>query len=98
MAGTKGTYTRRKGLDRETNKALLLKHITENNNSGSGLKELLQVLPSLSRPQVQNLLSELKAENKIFNIGTTRAALWYANSITPIALTKKVKGNPDVMQ
>ena len=28
--GKGGEYTRRKGLDRDTNKALLLKHITEN--------------------------------------------------------------------
>jgi len=44
MADEKGTYTRKKGLDRETNKALLLKHIKENTKNGSRLKELMQVL------------------------------------------------------
>ncbi|MFQ5544240.1 MAG: ATP-binding protein, partial [Nitrospiria bacterium] len=45
MVDEKGAYTRKKGLDRETNKALLLKHIKENRECGSRLKELLQVLP-----------------------------------------------------
>ena len=77
MTGQKGVYTRRKGLDRETNKALLLKHIQENRDSGSRLKDLMQVLPSLSRSQIQALLRELRSEGKIDNTGTTRGALWY---------------------
>ncbi len=77
MAGEKGVYTRKKGLDRETNKALLLKHIKENKDSGSRLKELMQVLPALSRPQVQALLRDLKSTGKIRLIGKTSAALWY---------------------
>ena len=77
MADEKGTYTRKKGLDRETNKALLLKHIKENRKTGSRLKELMQVLPALSRPQVQTLLRELKSAGKIHLIGKTSAALWY---------------------
>jgi ATP-dependent DNA helicase RecG len=81
----KGMYTRKKGLDRETNKALLLKHIEDNRDEGSPLQELLQVLPALSRRQVQVLLGELKAENKAYSSGTTRAALWYPGSADPIA-------------
>ncbi len=77
MVGEKGAYTRKKGLDRETNKALLLKHIKENKDTGSRLKELRQVLPGLSGDQVKKLVAELKKEEKIFNIGATRAALWY---------------------
>lgn len=77
IAGEKGTYTRKKGLDRETNKALLLKHIRENRKTGSRLKELRQVLPALSRPQVQTLLRELKSAGKIHLTGKTSAALWY---------------------
>lgn len=41
MTGEKGAYTRKKGLDRETNKALLLKHIEENKDTGSRLSELM---------------------------------------------------------
>lgn len=75
--GEKGTYTRQKGLDRETNKALLVKHIKENAKHGARLDELQQVLPSLSRNQVQTLLRELKKTNKIIVIGKTRAARWF---------------------
>ncbi len=77
MVGERGTYTRKKGLDRETNKTLLLKHIKENRQTGSRLKELMQVLPALSRPQVQTLLRELKTTGRIYLIGKTSAALWY---------------------
>jgi hypothetical protein len=87
MVGKKGAYTRKKGLDRETNKALLLKYIQENRDNGSRLKELMQVLPALSMPQVQTVLRELKSEGKINSMGRTRATLWYPapapDTITP---------------
>ncbi len=44
----KGLYTRRKGLNRETNKALLLQHIDNYAQTGSQMKELKQVLPAHS--------------------------------------------------
>lgn len=59
--GQPGVYTRKRGLDHDTNKALLLKHIRENAREGSRLNELMQVLPSLSRRQVQKLVVELKS-------------------------------------
>jgi len=77
MAGRKGIYTRKRGLDRETNKALLLRHIEENAAQGSPLRELMQVLPSLSRRSVQSLLYDLEAEGRIHHIGVTRASRWY---------------------
>lgn len=57
---SKGTYTRRKGLDREMNKALLLKHIEDNKATGSTMGEFLQVLRGHSREQIKVLLRELK--------------------------------------
>ena len=75
--GKAGTYTRKRGLDRETNKALLLKHIQDNRQEGSRLKELRQVLPSLSRPQVQALLRDLKIAGRVHKVGATKAARWY---------------------
>ena len=75
--GKRGVYTRKRGLDRETNKELLLKHIRENRKEGSQLRELMQVLPALSRDQVQRLLRELKAVGRIHNVGRTRAGRWY---------------------
>ena len=89
MVDEKGAYTRKKGLDRETNKALLLKHIKENRDSGSRLKELMQVLPALTMPQVQTLLRELKSEGEIHKVGRTRAALWYPDSETDAITSRK---------
>jgi len=86
LVNQKGAYTRKKGLDRETNKALLLKHIEENREDGSRLKDLMQVLPALTMSQVQKLIAELKKENRIRKKGATNAAWWYpvkTDSITP---------------
>ena len=89
MVDEKGAYTRKKGLDRETNKALLLKHIKDNRGSGSRLKELMQVLPALTMPQVQTLLRELKSGGKIHKVGRTRGALWYPDSETDTITSRK---------
>ena len=75
--GKPGTYTRKRGLDRETNKELLLKHIRDNRKEGSQLKELVQVLPSLSYVQVQKLLQDLRIKGQIHKVGNTKAARWY---------------------
>jgi ATP-dependent DNA helicase RecG len=76
-AGKKGVYTRKRGLDRGTNKELLLKHIRENAKTGTRLDELLQVLPSLSRNQVQSLVRQLKKEGQICVEGVTRSGKWF---------------------
>ena len=80
-AGKRGVHTRVVGLDRDTNKALLYKHIRDSKESGTPFKELQQVLPSLSRGQIQVLLRELRKENRIHVIGTTSAARWFSDSI-----------------
>jgi len=85
----KGVYTHKRGLDRETNKQLLLKHIKENKDSGSRLKELMQVLPALSNDQVKKLIAELKKEGKIYKIGVTRGALWYPENKDSIVPTRE---------
>ncbi len=73
----KGVYTRKRGLDRETNKALLVKHISDNNKEGSRFRDLRQVLPSLSIGQLKALLRGLKEEDRIYSSGKTRAGLWH---------------------
>ncbi|HBY96721.1 MAG TPA: transcriptional regulator [Chloroflexi bacterium] len=78
--GQGGTYTRRLGLDRETNKTLLLRHIEDSVATGTTLGELQQVLPGLSRDQVQTLLRELKREGRIVVQGKTKAARWFPES------------------
>ena len=77
FVGQKGVYTRKRGLDRETNKQLLLKHIRDNKKTGSKFEELQQVLPTLTRRQIQKLLEELKKEEQIHVQGRTKAALWF---------------------
>ena len=77
MTGKKGVYTRKRGLDRETNKALLVRHISDNNKEGSRFRDLRQVLPALSIGQLKALLRELKEEDRIYSSGKTRAGLWY---------------------
>lgn len=70
-------YTRRRGLDRETNKALLLKHTQDSGGVGATFGELQEVLPGLSRNQVQTLLRELKREGRIRVDGATNGGRWF---------------------
>lgn len=74
--GTKGTHTRKAGLDRETNKALLLKHLSKQKQAGAALAELRQVLPSIPARSVQGLLQELRDEGTAALIGQKRWARW----------------------
>jgi ATP-dependent DNA helicase RecG len=78
--GKTGVHTRIVGLDRETNKELLLKHIRKNGDKGTPLKELQQVLPSHSKNQIQYLLRELRDEERIQSSGSTSAAKWYEDA------------------
>ncbi len=74
--GNKGTYTRKRGLDHETNKELLVKHIRDNDNDGSPLSDLKQVLPALPTSQIQTLLQQLRDEGRIQLKGQKRWARW----------------------
>jgi ATP-dependent DNA helicase RecG len=75
--GEKGVYTRKKGLDHQTKKELLLKHITVNRRDGSPVRDLTQVLPAEEYHAVQRLLQELKREDRIHVVGKTKAGRWY---------------------
>ncbi len=77
VIGKRGMYTRNKGLDHETNKELLFKHIKENAGDGSPMFDLQQVLPALSRAQVKRIVNELAAEKRIWLRGIKRGARWY---------------------
>ena len=81
--GQRGTYTRERGLDHETNKSLLLRHIQEHDAAGSPLKDLCQVLPALPERHVQRLLQELRSENRVQLKGVRRWARWHAASKNP---------------
>lgn len=88
--GKTGTYTRKKGLDRETNKALLLKHIETCGNAGARLEELMQILPFLNRGNIQTLLRELREDGIIHEIGKTRAGRWYPGPLKENTERKEV--------
>jgi len=75
--GKSGIYTRRRGLDRDTNKELLVKHIQEYQDAGSKMEALMQVLPGHSRSQIQVLLRELAKASRVHVHGATRGARWY---------------------
>ena len=77
-AGKSGTHTRIVGLDRETNKELLLKHMREKGGEGTPLRELQQVLPGHNRSQIQVLLRQLREENRAYCVGKTSAGRWFA--------------------
>lgn len=76
--GKPGVHTRMVGLDRNTNKELLFKHIQKSQKNGTPFKELQQVLPGHNRNQIQVLLRELRADGRICCIGNTSAAKWFA--------------------
>ncbi len=75
--GKRGAYTRRRGLDRQANKELLLRHLTDHRDAGSPMSELQQVLVGLSRNQVRKLLVELRDEGRVRLKGHRRGARWY---------------------
>ena len=75
-AGQPGAYTRKRGLDHETNKTLLLQHMISRHPPGAPLAELCQVLPGLARRAVQRLLHELRRENRAILEGSRRGSRW----------------------
>lgn len=80
FAGKPGEHTRRMGLDRPASKALLLQHIVSSGADGCPLAELNDVLPSMKRMDVKNMLQELKSEGKAHVAGKTRGARWVAGA------------------
>jgi len=77
VAGKSGVHTRLTGLDKETNKELIVKHISQCGEKGTPFKEIQQVLPSHTRSQLQILLRELRDEKRIRSEGKTNATRWY---------------------
>jgi len=77
-SGQQGVYTRRRGLDREHNKALLVKHLQDAFPKGCAMAELQQVVPALSRALVKRLMDELRCEGKVQLQERGRWSRWYA--------------------
>jgi ATP-dependent DNA helicase RecG len=81
--GKRGSYTRQRGLDHETNKALLEKHLQDSGEAGAPLADLCQVLPALSRASVQRLLGELREHGKAHLEGQRRWGRWFSGPSMP---------------
>jgi len=63
--GAKGVHTRKRGLDHDTKKALLEKHLRAHSGIGAPLSELRQVLPAESERGIQELLNEMRKEGRV---------------------------------
>lgn len=75
--GEKGVHTRKQGLDRETEKELLIRHLKTVGADGAPVSELMQVLPDKTRGQVRGLLQKLRDEGRARRIGSTKAGKWH---------------------
>ena len=77
VMGSPGSYTRKKGLDHETNKALLIRHLQEAAEKGAPIRELEGVLPAQSRTNIRRMLSELREEGLVELLGSSSAQRWF---------------------
>lgn len=77
-SGQRALYTLRRGLDREQNKALLVKHLQDVFPEGCAMAELQQVLPALSRAFIKRLLDDLRREGKVRLDYRRRWSRWFA--------------------
>ena len=75
--GKAGAYTRTKGLGRDYEKGLLLKHIQDSGADGAPMRDLMEVLRGRPRPHVGRLLKELRDEGKVHLAGEKRGARWF---------------------
>lgn len=76
--GKLGEYTRKRGLARTSQKALLLQHLQGCGANGAPLRELCEVLPGLRPTQIQRLLRDLREEGQVHSRGRTRQGQWIA--------------------
>ena len=79
--GAPGEHTRKAGLDRETEKELLMKHLIAG-SGGAPMAELLQVLPGKNRDHVKRLLEQLRNEGRAHVTGTKRTSRWWPGPVS----------------
>jgi ATP-dependent DNA helicase RecG len=93
--GESAAYTRRKGLDQEEGKLLLLKHLNHKGVAGAPLDELAQVLRSTkTKRQVQHLLKLLAVEGKAIAPRPGPGAAWKSTLCTSSELPGESNTNP----
>ncbi|MDP2682760.1 MAG: putative DNA binding domain-containing protein [Deltaproteobacteria bacterium] len=72
-AGKIGEHTRLRGISREKCKTLILEHLEKNKGY---LQDLCFTFNELKPMDISNLLQELKNDNKIVHIGSSRTGYW----------------------
>jgi ATP-dependent DNA helicase RecG len=77
--GKTGVHTRKRHLDRETNKELLVREIVRK-RVGCRISELQSVIPYLSRSQIARLLNELREARRVKMVGIKKGAKWLPGS------------------
>ncbi len=77
VMGKPGVHTRQQGLDYETNKELLLKHLRSCEQAGAQMSDLEQVLPAQSRASILRMLKELQKQGRVQLIGKSSAQRWF---------------------
>ena len=61
----------------ETDVQLVFQHIRGCRSEGTAIRELVQVLPGKTRPQIQRMLNQLQASGRILMKGKARGARWH---------------------
>ena len=79
--GAKGTHTRKKGLDYETRKALLLQHIRAQGGDGAPMADLRQVLPADQERGILRMLHDLREHGHIEKRGAKRGTRWHVATV-----------------
>jgi len=77
LIGETNVHERLASHSRNTDKSQVLHLIESNNQTGSSLSNLMQLMPTQSRSQIQKILLELKSEGKIKTEGRANKARWY---------------------
>lgn len=77
--GKVGEFTRLQGLDDDTNRELLKKHMRNAGNPGIQLSSFQQVLPAQDIRHIQWLLKSMIPTGELRIEGKTRGARWYLN-------------------
>jgi len=77
QAGRSAEYTRRRGLDRGTQMALLEDLLSRSEPQGARLSELHGVLPQLSVEQVRTMLRQMQRDGRARSVGKGNGARWH---------------------
>jgi len=74
LEGKTGLYTRLKGIPREKQKELIIRHLMKNKKGI--MKDFQDIFPELKPMDISNLLRELKKEGKIRHMGPRNTGYW----------------------